>query len=226
MKVEIMFFHDVLCPWCYLASRRVREVIKRVEGKDVEIIHKAYPLIDDLDDLKASYPSVEDFREYLYKEFELLKKFDPEVNPEVIKKSGIGYVYSIPPLRACKAAEFQGGQEGHWNFFDTAQRYYFREGRDVSNEEVLIEIAKEVGLNISRFVEDFRSKRSKLAALSDYHDAKAIGIKGVPALWVNNRWLIRGVPVVEELVKAIEDLRDFGEPRRVKLKEIWEAYKD
>jgi putative protein-disulfide isomerase len=42
MKIQIEFFHDVLCAWCFAISPRVHRLAQ--ENPDVEIIHRSFAL--------------------------------------------------------------------------------------------------------------------------------------------------------------------------------------
>ncbi|MFE7843474.1 DsbA family protein [Streptomyces sp. NPDC057474] len=47
MKVEI--WSEVTCPWCGLGSHRLDRAVERFEHRDeVELIHRSFPLSDDL----------------------------------------------------------------------------------------------------------------------------------------------------------------------------------
>lgn len=52
MVVKITFFHDVLCPFCFVTSRRLRKVVKEF-GNEVIVKHKAFMIISSLEDLKV-----------------------------------------------------------------------------------------------------------------------------------------------------------------------------
>lgn len=67
---------------------------------------------------------------------------------------------------------------------------------------------------MDRFKKDFKSKEAKLAVIQDEEEAKAMGIKGVPALLINEKWLIRGVQTEEYLKQVIDDVLHYGEPKR------------
>jgi len=220
--IRLMFFHDVICPFCFVTSKRLKSVTKEFKG-EVVVKHKAFSFISSLEDLKEIAPTVEDVRKVFLNEFRIIKGYFPDYDPEkVIGKGRIGYVWSIPPLMACKAAEFQKGDEGHWEFFDRAQEKFFLEGEDITQDDVLIQIAKEVGLDVEQFKKDFKSKKAKLAVIEDEEEAKAMGIRGVPAILINDTWLIRGVQSEDFLKQAIKDILDHGEPKNVKLKAFWE----
>lgn len=219
--IEIKFFHDVLCPFCFLTSMRLKNIVK--DYPDLKIKHKAFMMISSLEDLKAIAPTEDDAREVFKNEFSILTRYLKDYDPDKpISKGKIGYVWSLPPLMACKAAEFQKGDEGHWDYFSKAQEKFFVEGEDVTNDDILISIAKEVNLDIEKFIQDFKSKKAKLAVIQDEEEAKAMGIRGVPALLINDKWLIRGLQSEEYLRKVIEDLEKNGEPKNVELKAYWE----
>ncbi|AWS00183.1 DsbA family oxidoreductase [Metallosphaera hakonensis] len=219
--MQITFFHDVLCPFCYVTNKRLRKIVS--EYKDVHVKHKAFMIISSLEDLEAAAPTPEDARELFKSEFSILTRYFPDYDPKkVLDKGKIGHVWSLPPLMACKAAEFQKGDEGHWEYFSRAQDKFFMEGENVNDDQVLISIAEEIGLDVERFKRDFKSKEAKLAVIQDEEEAKAMGIKGVPALLVNEKWLIRGVQSEEYLKQVIDDVLTYGEPKKIELKAYWE----
>jgi predicted DsbA family dithiol-disulfide isomerase len=205
-----------------MTSKRLKKVVNEFKG-EVIVEHKAFAIISSLEDLKAIAPTEEDARQVFLNEFSILKRYIPDYDPEkVIGKGKIKYVWSIPPLIACKAAEFQKGNEGHWEFFDRAQDKFFLEGEDITDEKVLVSIAEEIGLDVNKFKEDLNAKRTKLAVIEDEEEAKAMGIRGVPAILVNDTWLIRGVQEENYYRAVIKDILEHGEPKEIKLKAYWE----
>jgi predicted DsbA family dithiol-disulfide isomerase len=221
-KVQLTFFHDVLCPFCYVTSKRLKRVVSEFNSS-VLVVHKAFAIISSLEDLKAVAPTEEDAREFFLKEFDILKKYFPDYDPQrVISKGNIGFTWSIPPLTACKVAEKRRGQEGHWSMFDRLQDAFFLEGQNVADEGVIIRIATQLGFEPSDFLREMRSKEAKYAVVADEDEARALGIRGVPAILINETWLIRGVPEESVLRDAISDILEHGEPRKSKLKAFWE----
>ncbi|BBD71999.1 DSBA oxidoreductase [Sulfodiicoccus acidiphilus] len=218
--LKVTFFHDVICPFCYVTSKRLRRVVPEFK---VEVVHKSFSIISSLEDLKFVAPDEESVREFFKSEFSILKRFMPDYEEgKVISKGNLGYVWSMPPLMACKAAEFQRGSEGYWEYFDRAQDAFFLEGQNVADEEVLLSIAKSLNFDVERFREDMGAKKTKLAVISDEEEARAMGIRGVPALIINDQWIVRGVPTEEKLRDVFSDIEAHGEPRKVRLKAYWE----
>jgi predicted DsbA family dithiol-disulfide isomerase len=224
MTVTLTFYHDVICPFCYVQNYRLKRVLAHFPKEEVRVVHKAFAIIPDLEDLKAIAFTDEEARQVFFKEFEIIKRYIPEYDLEGVKKKAkFSYVWSVPPLRACKAAEIIGGDEAHGKFFEEAQRAFFEEGQDITSEDVLASVAERIGLNPNEFREVYRSKKSLLAYEEDEAEAKAKGIRGVPAILVNDLYIMRGLQSEDALRTVIEDFLKYGEPKRVELKAYWES---
>ncbi len=62
-----------------------------------------------------------------------------------------------------------------------------------------------------------------MAYEEDEAEAKAKGIRGVPAILVNDLYIMRGLQSEDALRTVIEDFLNYGEPKRVELKAYWES---
>jgi len=92
------------------------------------------------------------------------------------------YPYSMPGLMACKTAEMQGGSDKHWDYFDRIQKTHLTECRNIVDPGVLIECARDIGLDVDRFREDYQSERANNAVSVDIKRARELGIDSVPTL--------------------------------------------
>jgi len=128
------------------------------------------------------------------------------INVELMRSRPFPYPYSIPGLKACKAAEFQGGQEAHWDMFDRVQRAHAVEARNIADPEVLKECAQEVGLDVERWERDFLSGEVERAVWGDIRSARLRGIHSVPTVVVNNRPMLAGAVSEEVYRRVLEDL--------------------
>src|SRR5918995_4369298 len=61
MHVEI--WSDVVCPWCYVGTRRFDEAVKRLGGAGIEVVHRAFELDP------AVPPGGQDLADYLARKF-------------------------------------------------------------------------------------------------------------------------------------------------------------
>ncbi len=88
----------------------------------------------------------------------------------------------LPPLEAAKCASIQGEAA-----FDAFHRRCFRaqhrEGKPVAEKEVLLEVAREAGLDVERFRRDFESGSQRHLVAREHEEAvEKWGVFGVPTL--------------------------------------------
>ncbi|ADG06428.1 DsbA family oxidoreductase [Kyrpidia tusciae] len=180
MKIE--FFHDVLCAWCYVISPRVRQLAE--EFPDVEIVHRSFALAPGPEDIGRMFGSKERAKREILNHWKAANANDDErrIRAELMETRDFDYPHSLPGLMACKAAEFQGGQRAHWDYFDRVQKAHLTECRNIADGEVLLDCAGEVGLDVERFEQDFQSDRARQAVEDDVRRARELGIRAVPSL--------------------------------------------
>jgi len=139
--MEIEFFHDVLCAWCYALSPRLRRLTE--EFLDIQVIHRSFPLAPQPEDIVHMFGSKEKGKKDILTHWEAANMNDDEhrINADLMKQRDFDYPYSTPGLLACKAAELQGGQEMHWAYFDKAQEAHLTLCRNVADFDALVDIA-------------------------------------------------------------------------------------
>ena len=87
--------------------------------------------------------------------------------------------HSMPALEAGKAAEFQG-HDAFLTYHEALLRAFFELNRDISDRQVLLEVAEESGLDMKRFRRDLKSKALHAAVLADLEEAQGKRIDGIP----------------------------------------------
>lgn len=117
--------------------------------------------------------------------------------------------HSMPAAIAGKvAATFGEGPSGayHRALLDA----YFVENRTVSDRDVLLDIAADVGIDRDEFARRFDDQRVELARLviDDHNDAIEAGITGVPAVVVDGRYLVTGAVDVEHYRRVLAHVRE------------------
>lgn len=90
-------------------------------------------------------------------------------------------------LKAAEAALAAGHQGKFWEFHDEL----FKDYRGL-NEEKIVKIAGKLGLDQARFQRDRKDPEIAARVKADYDEGKEIGLRGVPALFVNGRRLTSG----------------------------------
>lgn len=82
---------------------------------------------------------------------------------------------------AMKAAEIQGKKSSKM-FFRKLQEYVFIKNQDVSKEEILIEIAKEIDIDVDEFIEDLHGTSAKKAFQCDVKLTREMEITHTPTI--------------------------------------------
>jgi protein-disulfide isomerase len=88
-------------------------------------------------------------------------------------------------LLAAEAAEYAAGQNKFWPFYDMLMQLRASPSASDLSAETLQNIAEQLGLDTAALNASLQSERYRAKVLADDAEAKALGIKGVPAFFVN-----------------------------------------
>jgi len=99
-----------------------------------------------------------------------------------------------------KWAESQPGGEA---IHDALFRAYFVDGKNIGDPQVLIEIAKDIGLDDAEARKVIETRSHKTAVDADWEKSRRYGITGVPTFVVGDRAVVGAQPyeALEQLVK-------------------------
>jgi len=192
--MEIEFFHDVLCAWCYALSPRLRRLTE--EFPDIKVIHRGFPLAPEPNDIVQMFGSKEKGKRDILQHWKAANMNDDEhrINAELMEQRDFDYPYSTPALLACKAAELQGGQAMHWDYFDKVQEAHLTLCRNIADFDVLTDIARELSLDVEKFRADLRGEQVKYLLCLDIDRALELGVEATPTLVANDGMLTGAVP--------------------------------
>jgi len=204
-EIKIEFFHDVLCAWCFVLSPRLHKIASKY---DIKVIHRAFALAPSPGSIALIFGSKEKGKREILNHWRKANLLDDEhrINADLMEKREFDYPYSIPGLLACKAAEFQGGQEAHWKIFDRIQKAHLVECLNIADFQVLKQCAKEVGLDVEKFEKDYKSEKVLEALNYDLKLARKYGVYAVPTLVANSKEFLIGAQSYDVLEAWILDL--------------------
>jgi len=211
MGILVEFFHDVLCAWCYCLSPRMRFIAETFPA--VEVVHRSFALAPRPNSIEEIFGSRAEGKREIMKHWRAANLNDDEhrINAELMESREFDYPYSMPGLKACKAAELQGGQRAHWDMFDRIQRAHLTECLNIASVEVIERCARDVGLDLDRFRVDFNGQEVERLVEADMRLAEELGIYAVPTLVVDRRYVVQGAVHREELEMMFEQLVETGE---------------
>ena len=84
------------------------------------------------------------------------------------------------------------------------RRKAFAEGINIARRDVQLELAAQVGLDVSRFIERLEDTRLENAVNDSVEEAEDLGIRGVPALVIGGEWLMQGCRDLSEYRQVID----------------------
>ncbi|MGE0521091.1 MAG: DsbA family protein [Candidatus Binatia bacterium] len=194
-KISIEFFHDAMSCWCYPVSPRLRNLVR--EHPEVEVVQRSFAIFRSRELMLKVFPSREAAKKEIcmvhwWQARELEK--DDRIQCEKMMAQPFDYPYSMPNLLGGKAAELQGGQAAHWDYFDRVQHAHLTECRNIAETDVLRDCARDIGLDVDRWQKDFESPQAQQAVDADLARLKQYGIGRTPALVANGRYQCLGYP--------------------------------
>jgi predicted DsbA family dithiol-disulfide isomerase len=202
--ISIDVVSDVVCPWCFIGKRRLEKAIALTPEIPVEVRYHPYFLNDWIP------------REGMQRADYLTKKFgSPEAYRGIAGRvaeaaASEGLTYAIDKIarqpntldshRLIRWAEEQGAAPA---MKQRLMDLYFTEGADLTDPEVLLNAAADVGLDAddirARLLSDADVEEITLAA----DTAKNAGISGVPTFIIGGRYAVSGAQAPETLAQVI-----------------------
>ena len=111
---------------------------------------------------------------------------------------------SMPALWAAKCARLQG-EEAFERFHMAVFKAFFEDSRNISDREVLIGLAEEVGLDVERFSADFDRGSQDDEILTEYQEHKSqYDGWGIPIAVVGERYPVMGAVPIEMYRRAVD----------------------
>ncbi|MCH1615600.1 MAG: DsbA family protein [Acidimicrobiales bacterium] len=118
--------------------------------------------------------------------------------------------HSLPAAVAGKTAATFG--ELAWRRYHYQMlRAYFTKNLDISDSDVLLDLAHDVDIDKHIFEETLKANREIFESqiFAEHNEALSNGINGVPAAVIGNKYLISGAVGIDHYKKALAHYRDI-----------------
>ncbi|MFC5569864.1 DsbA family oxidoreductase [Lysobacter yangpyeongensis] len=209
VALRIDFVSDVVCPWCAIGLASLEQALARVAGEvRAEIHFRPFELNPQMG------PEGEDIAEHLQTKYGMSAEQLAQ-SQEAIRQRGAALGFRFDMERRTRTYNtFDAHRLLHWAALEGKQaalkhallRAYFSEGQNVSDHATLVRIAAGVGLPAER--------AQAILAGDEYADAVRIeerfflerGIQAVPAIIIEQRYLISGGQPVEVFEQALRQI--------------------
>ena len=183
-SLTIDFFHDVVCCWCFNISSRMRDLAAEF---DLEIRHRTFVLQANPAEMAMRWGTPEQARDTILGHWETCRRVSDRpglVDIDAMRAAPFDYPHGMTAARGCKAAEWLGGQDAHWDMFDRLQRAHLSEARNIADPEVVLDVARALGFEAAAFTEVFDDPAIARAVERDREAARALQVQAVPTLIV------------------------------------------
>ena len=175
VKPKLYHVYDPMCSWCW-GYKPIWNEIKQAVADDVEIIYVLGGLAPDTDEpmpemmqaqIASYWKKIENF---------LGTAFNYEFWTENSPRRS-----TYPACRAALAARAQGAELAMLN---AIQEAYYLHAQNPSDNAVLIELAKQLGLDMLKFEAALLSKQTHQDLLAEIAFARSIGGNSFPSLFI------------------------------------------
>ena len=184
--VSFTVFSDFLCPWCYVGAVRLQRAQER-HGDRLRVEWKSYLLRPD-----PTRPDLERFRAYA-QGWRRQAQLEPRATFRLWDTDTQPPGHSLPAAAAAKLAASYGA-EGSDRYRHALFAAYFTDNRTISDRGVLAAVAGECGLPAEDFGRRLDEEWAEHvdAVFDDFSDALEVGVTAVPAVVVDDDFVLRG----------------------------------
>lgn len=205
VKVDIVT--DYICPWCYIGKKRFQNAMDKLKDKyKFEINYVPFQLNPDM---PAEGQNRKEYRSKKFGSWEKSQSMDAGV-VAAGKSEGLVFDYDIVEvtpntlkahLLTQSASKFNKHQEISKEIF----KAYFSDGKNIGDDIVLLEVAKNAGLNIEdELFKNYQSDENNRLLAETEHSYKLRGVNSVPLFIIGNK-AISGAQPSEAFVEFITE---------------------
>ncbi|WP_432565268.1 DsbA family oxidoreductase [Kineococcus sp. SYSU DK003] len=215
---------DVVCPWCYIGKRRFESALRRFEhAADVEVEWKSFELDPTAVTVheRADGPSDAHTRRLAAKFGRPVAEVQQVVDhvDATAAAEGLEFHQDVSvPANTVKAHQLihLAGERGVQDAVEERLlRAHFTEGEPVGDEETLVRLVAEAGLDADEARAVLAQDRYLDAVRADVAEAAALGARGVPFFVVDRRYGVSGAQPAEQFLQVLQ--RAWAESRPLTL---------
>ncbi|MCZ6723498.1 MAG: DsbA family protein, partial [Gammaproteobacteria bacterium] len=176
MKTILIYVHDPMCSWCWGFTSVYDQLIERLPA-EIDIRRLVGGLAPDSD-----VPMPEPMRQILQQTWARIEQMIPG------KKFNFDFWSQCEPRRstypACRAVIAARAQGEQYDLIMTRQiqQAYYQQARNPSDNDTLIELSSEIGLDTKRFANDLVGPGTHALLLDEINQARSNGIDSFPSL--------------------------------------------
>ena len=204
-KIDIL--SDPICPWCLIGKTFLDRALEARPNHNFKLEWHPYMLNPTM---QSSGVNRTDY---------LTTKFGSKENAEKvylnIKKTALEHKIQINfddikrtpnTLNAHRLIHWAGLEQKQNSAVDLLFSEYFVNGNDISNENILINIANKIEMNKENIGQSINSDEDLQNINARIQNAGEKGVNGVPFFIINNQYAVQGAQSTELWIKVIDEI--------------------
>lgn len=208
MKIEV--WSDFVCPFCYIGKRHLEMALENYENRhEVEVIFKSFELSPNA---KKKYEG--NIHEIIAAKYGIsLEQATASNNRIVAQAKSIGLNYNFDTLMPTNTLDAHrllqyAKAKGHMNALaEEIFKAYFVDAKDISNHELLANLASEVGMDKNEVLGVLNSDHFTDEVRADERLAQENNISSVPHFMINGQYAVSGAQPPEVLLKILREIK-------------------
>ena len=205
-RLGVDIWTDVVCPHCYLGDTVFAQALQPFEHRDrVEVRYRSFLLLPHAP--AAPVP----LNQFIARQMGVSVDDAARVNDPVAARGrtvGLDYRFDralvVDARPAHELHHFAAVRGLQHEMLRRLFHAYFTEGQDISDHEALVGLAVEVGLDAEEASEAIGSREFSAQVDADLHEARRLGVTGVPFYVLDNRYAVSGAQEAGGFVDALE----------------------
>ena len=202
---------DVVCPWCAIGYGNLRQALNQLE-RNIQVDVQWHPF--QLNPYMGK--EGQEINEHLGEKYGLNEQQladNKQRIQEVGAQAGIDFNFDqrsrIYNTLDCHVLLHLANESGKQTELKLALfKAYFSEGKDISDREVLVDIAASVGIETQAVLAALDDDEIREVVKQEESQFKQMGIQSVPAFIINNKYLISGGQPVEAFVQGLQEIAE------------------
>lgn len=207
--IQILFWIDFICPYCYIAKQRIESVMKELNISDKFIFNYLTFELDPSAPRERPLNIIDNFAKKYGITVEEAKVRVEHIS-QMGRKEGIDFKYATckggNTLKAHRLVKFvasKGDYENTKKITSLLYDAYFTKNLLISDESVLIGLGMQVGCTKEELEKLMNGDEFTKEAREDEEKAYAEGIHAVPYFKINDKEVISGCASKEEMKRVL-----------------------
>lgn len=216
MKIEI--FSDIACPWCYIGEHRLaRALAAYPKADEVDVVFRSFQL-----DPGAPAEAIP-LREYLRERYGDTAEIMLGRANDAARGEGLEIdwdralsVNTLTAHRILRLAEQEYGAATQRELAKKLFEAHFANGGDVSDHDLLTDLATSVGMDAARVREYLDSGEGLDETRYEIFQAQRNGIRSVPTFIIEGKYAVQGAQPASIFLQALEQVAAKLEEERAR----------